>query len=173
MRRGFSPLRWALATVVAVSAVSGCSGGDPAPVPPTSTGAADGGTQALVDCMRERGWDATFDESDGSMLVTDVPDAQSEQYARDNLECQAQAGIDADPAALTDDQLHELYQHEVATAECLRGEGVDVPEPSSEQAFHDAYASGSAFSAYAAVGNVSEDEWNRLNAACPQLPEGW
>ncbi len=173
MRTGFSPLRWALGVLVVASAVTGCSGGDPGPAPAPTGGGEQDSTTALVACMQDRGWDARYDESDGSMVVQDVPEEQQDQYLLDSEDCQAETGFGADPADLTDEQLEELYAHEVATAQCLRDEGVDVPEPSSEQAFKDAYASGSAFSAYAAVGDVPQEEWDRLNSACPQLPEGW
>lgn len=173
MRTGFSPLRRALATAVVVSVLAGCSGEDSGAVPDETVASEQDSTTALVACMQDRGWDARYDESDESMTVSGVPDAQRTQYLLDSEDCQAKVGFVTDPAELTADQVNELYEHEVATVQCLRGEGVDVPDASSEQAFHDAYASGTAFSAYASVGDVPQEDWDRLNRACPQLPEGW
>ena len=43
------------------------------------------GRQAIVDCLRERGWDVTL-EVDGWSMEGAGPD-QSEAYARDQSEC--------------------------------------------------------------------------------------
>jgi hypothetical protein len=122
--------------------------------------------------MQERGWPAELDPADGGMLVEGVPPDQDAQFLEDHAACMSEAGQDVTSAALTDDELHELYLHEVETAECLRALGVSIPEISSEQVWVDAYPSGQAFSAYSFVETPDEATWENYNAQCPQVPTG-
>lgn len=164
--------RLAAVCLVSVGVLTGCGSEGAAPGASSPSSSTDG-MSAVAACLTQRGWQATFDPTDQSVEVKGVPDAQRSAYARDNKQCMAQAGQDGPAAPLTDDQLHVVYEHEVATAQCLRELGVTVPQASSEQAFKDAYASGSAFSAYASVGNVDQETWQQFNEKCPQQPEGF
>lgn len=158
--------------LAALIALSGCGEGADGASAQASNGP-ERSMRTVVTCMEERGWNATYDESDGSMEVEGVPDSQRAQNKADHDECMAAAGMDAPPPPLDDDQLAQLYAHELETAECLRGFGVDVAEAPSEQVFEDTYNSGGAWSAYASVGQVDEKAWQQYERACPQLPEGW
>lgn len=170
-----------VAALAALSLTVGCGadGGDPpsAETSPTVRPGSEESMRALVACMQERGWSASYDERDGSMLVEDVPDSQRDAYAADNEECEIESGAvpgaDAPPPELTDEQLHELYLHELDTADCLRELGVSVPDAPSEQVFKDTYSTGEAYYAYESVSGVDQETWERYNEECPQTPEGW
>ncbi len=124
---------------------------------------------SLVDCLLGKGWDVTADEQ--GYGVDNLPSAQVEQYQADNEECMRETGADQiEPPTLTDERLAEFYSHEEETADCLRARGHEIPQLPSLQTFADGYRQGNPWSAYAFIEtSVSEDEWNVLIQACPQL----
>lgn len=125
-------------------------------------------TMALIACMEDAGWDPEYDPRDQSMSI-EVPEAQGNQLEVDREACTARLGLD-EPVRLDDEQLSALYVHEVAAAECLRAEGLDVPEAPSEEVWRGSRTSESAWDPYAALTGLGETEYYRLLEACPREP---
>ena len=74
----------------------------------------------------------------------------------------------------TDAELDYLYNYFVDVLNpCLEREGIEVIEPPSRQAFKDSLLSPDSWSPYVDVDIRGQDEWTRLNRACPQSPPGF
>lgn len=164
--------------LAAALTLCGCAGSDatdsaepsvPAPSPVTERAQ----MQAMTACMQERGWDAEFDPIDNGMVVRGVPDEQREQSMADNDECGAEVGLRTTGPPLSEAQLSELYAHQLATADCLRGLGLTVPPAPSEEVFIATYGSSDGWYPYEATSGSSRSESLEYNAKCPQSPEGW
>lgn len=119
----------------------------------------------LADCLNQKGWDVTVDERDGGVQF-EGSTAQMDQYQLDQEECTPESTATLDD--LTEAQWHELYTLELDTAQCLRDEGVTVPEAPTEQVFIERYPSAEPWTSYSFVGDVPEDRWYELNEVCPQ-----
>lgn len=165
-----------LAALTTLAAIAGCGSaetrGAPAPGAETTTTTDRFAPQrAVASCLRESGWAVDFSESDGSYEVAGVPEAQASQLQADELACGEEFLPEAvGVSEVTPEQWTQMYAAELEVAECLRGEGYDVPEAPTEQAFVDSYVSGTGepWSPYASVPALGDSEWNRLNTACPQ-----
>lgn len=167
-------------SLLALSALllaAGCgSGGTAAPASLSAPAAAAGSdlvtneqrTMALISCMEEAGWDPEFDPRDQSMSM-EFPTEQEAQAEADRVACETDLGLDT-PVELDDEQLSALYAQEVASAECLRAEGVDVPEAPSEEVWRGSRTSESAWDPYMALSQRGEEEYYRLLEACPREP---
>lgn len=121
----------------------------------------------LAACVNEKGWDVTVDERDGG-IAFEGTEAQMDQYQQDMEACMSESEDEVAFEDFTTEQWDEYYQAETDRAACLRDEGVNVPEIPSQQAFIDSFQGDEPWTAYSFVGEVSEDDWYRLNEACPQ-----
>ncbi|PKI92879.1 hypothetical protein CW368_00795 [Actinomycetales bacterium SN12] len=166
------PVRLTFASVAVAALLTGCA---PSAVTPEPTGAPvqeqDSArdefeaSYALADCLNEKGWEVTVSEKDGAVRFEGAT-AQMDQYQADQEECMPD---DAPTLAdLTDAQWAELYVMETQTAQCLRDDGVAVPEVPSEQVFVEKYQGSEPWTSYSFVGEVAQDRWEELNDICPQ-----
>jgi len=67
--------------------------------------------------------------------------------------------------------IERQYQQVLELAECLRQQGYDIPQAPSEETWIDSWPTGpwSPYNALALpTGQAGQDEWDRLNVACPQ-----
>lgn len=170
--------RWAFGTLsvaVAVVMLVGCSTMEPADDAASASAQPQANdsfaekwpdSQALADCLNEKGWDVTLNEATGGVGFEGTTE-QMDQYEIDQAECMPED--DSIPLSeFTSEQWTALYQAELETAECLRAEGVSVEEAPSEQVFIDRYQSSEPWMSYTFVGEVSSDRWDELNMLCPQ-----
>lgn len=157
-------------------ALAGCSSAPSADAEPpaSSASASENGTDSqysesheLAACVNKNGWDVTVDERDGG-IAFEGTEAQMDQYQRDMEACMSENEDEVPFEDFTSEQWDEYYQAETDRAACLRGEGVKVPDIPSQQAFIDSFQGDEPWTAYSFVGEVSEDDWYRLNEACPQ-----
>jgi hypothetical protein len=126
----------------------------------------------VVDCLRREGFEA---EVVGLGLSLDAPDEQ-EALAFAALEaCQTAAdnrfGEPEEPSA------EDMYRFQIEVAQCLRGEGFQVPDPPSMETWVERYRrqdfEGLWFpydSVVSAAASMKNEDWERLNLACPQEP---
>ncbi len=117
-------------------------------------------------CLIEAGLPAVLDPDGG--VRTNYPkeqrDAASEAFER----CTevADAAVPHDPPPASEADWQELYDFEIALAECLARYGFTSDPPSFERWMD---SGGEAWSAYNAVPQgLSDEEWNGINNACPQ-----
>lgn len=158
--------------------LAGCSAGatstvDPStsPSPSESVDAEVQVVKAQVDCLVAKGWTVRYDDQDGGRGYSSViDDSQSDQFDADTKACKKQVGW-TEPVIdhhWTDEEWQDIYADEQQVAQCLRDEGYDVPEVPSFQEWRDRYGTDDHWSAYGFVPNVDQQEWKRLNLACPQ-----
>lgn len=156
--------------VVLTAILTSCTATPEVSSPPVTEigGENDKVVRDIVDCLHESGWAVELDElTDSYEFVGSASQADAYGAARDACVTEATAG--ATFAPLTDEQLSEIYEYEAWTAECLRNEGVDVPQIPSEQEFTDRYRSTDPWLAYNFIGERSESSYRALLEACPQL----
>lgn len=125
--------RGALLVLISLSALTGCGAGaeddDQSKSVPVMT--TEEAQQILVACLHERGWtEAEYDPADGGVFV-ELPAEQADLYRADREECR-----EANPYAtpeFTLERAKTYYDGLVATAECVRGLGYEVPDIPSEE----------------------------------------
>lgn len=125
-------------------------------------------TEAMIDCLREAGWDVAFDPLTGTTEI-ELPEEQFAVYSEARNACVEEVEKDFPISPLTDAQMDEIYDYEVWLSDCLRAEGVPVPSIPSSQAFIDAYRAGDPWLSYSFIGDVDEETYRTLLTACPQL----
>lgn len=163
--------------VAAVLALAGCStGGDePAPTAPSQTAAPSSGDASMVavrDCMLGAGWEVEIVEQPGGVqgLTGTFPDDQKEQYDLALATCQAESGLSNEPPAMNVEKADEYFDALTETAQCLEGEGIEVPSAPSRQSFIDAATRGEIiWNPYENffTNDLQMDEFTRVNEACP------
>ena len=162
--------------VLAVLVLTACGPDVPEAAPEVSPAATAGSTRVsgehagayeLADRVDQKGWDVKVDERDGGIAFEGTED-QMDQYQCDMEECMSRHDDGTDLKDFTAEQWDEYCEAESERAECLREQGVNVPRMPSRQAFIDSFGTSEPWIAYSFVGEVSEDEWCRLNRACPQ-----
>ena len=130
--------------------------------------------EVIVACLVEQGVDAKVsnDGQGGYESQGVVGQEQSMEIAR--YVCDAKYPVDPSlTQPPTDAELDYLYNYFVDVLNpCLEREGIEVIEPPSRQAFKDSLLSPDSWSPYLAVDVRGQDEWTRLNRACPQSPPG-
>lgn len=161
-----------LSAAAVLIALTGCSSSTPPPTPSAESQVTSSfaekfpDSQILADCLNEKGWDVELNEATGSVGFEGSTE-QADQFEIDQAECMPED--DSIPLEeFTDEQWATLYDMELATAECLRAEGVDIEQAPSLQVFIDRYKSPEPWMSYAFVGEVSSDRWDELNTLCPQ-----
>jgi hypothetical protein len=126
-----------------------------------------------VDCLMERGWDVKV-SAGGLGVESKIPSGQAEQFDADKKECREKSGInDLNFGPPSDAELEQIYSYELKNAECLRERGVHVPDAPSEQTFKERYTSSDAWFAWRYVGDVPEETYLSLAAACPQYSDSF
>lgn len=131
--------------------------------------------EVMVDCLVDQGVDAKVsnDGQGGFESQGVVGQEMSMEIAR--YVCDAKYPMDPTlTQPPTDAELDYLYDYFVDVLNpCLEREGIDVIEPPSRQVFKDSLQSPDSWSPYLAVDIRGQDEWTRLNRACPQSPPGF
>jgi hypothetical protein len=112
----------------ALVALTACAP-DPGPV---SEGPKSSWATEFSACMSERGWTVSI-ESDGG-VVGEYPESQRAIYELDTAECSNAAGADVVP---TEAQFEAGYKALLANRECIVGEGYDLPEAPTYQAWRE------------------------------------
>ena len=147
--------------------IASCSSGQPEvnrpspSVPPL----ADYG-QLMAECLAEAGWtDATLDN--GGVVIEGVPPEQQAIFRDDMLECEASLGYDSLPTRLSPEQLSKLYDAELATQRCLQGLGHQTTLPSRQEYIDRYYDADSFVSLYAQLVNLSRQDYEAAQEACP------
>lgn len=129
-RRG--SLAAVLSLPVALS-LGGCGGQEPSgqqPVP-VSEQAADR-AEDMAACMQEKGWEATFNRSDGSMEVGGVPQDQRAVQQADHAECYAEMPVLE--VEYDEETAGAYYDALVEAADCLAALGFQAGERPSREA---------------------------------------
>lgn len=130
--------------------------------------------QVQADCMHEQGFPDVRTTPDGGVTIANVPEGQQEALAVARYVCGVQYQVDpkyTDP--FTTDEVNQLYDYfTTKLAPCLEAEGYAVPDIPSRGTFLDSYAS-TGWNPYVSVETPSQDEWYRINLACPPWPEGF
>ncbi len=143
------------------------------PVPTATQITAAGETRSLrwgrvyQQCLIESGFPAVLDP-DGSVSITDLRKEQREavQAATERCSEVALEAVPREPPPASEAEWRELYDFEIALAECLARYGFTSDPPSFDRWMD---SGGEVWSAYNAVpDNLSEKEWNGINNACPQ-----
>ncbi|HTU15948.1 MAG TPA: hypothetical protein VMF31_12210 [Solirubrobacterales bacterium] len=119
---------------------------------------------AFTECMRENGVDMPDPQPDGSMMMTTESgiDPNSQEF-KDAQEACGQILEDARPEGA--ERMTEPPEEMLEYAECMRGEGVDFPDPD--------FDGGRVTMGPGPGGSVDEEAMKRADEACHDiLPEG-
>jgi hypothetical protein len=132
--------------------------------------------QVIVDCLTAEGMDAKVSTDGQGGFESSAPSGQASAMDMARYVCDAKYPID--PALHlppTEAELAYLYDYfALVLTPCLKAEGYEVIEPPSRQVFLDTYGTKDMWSPYRWVSNDGgQDEWERINRACPQGPPGF
>ncbi len=170
----------ALVAVGLVAAACGGGGGPEITVPPSTLPVpeatqitAAGETRSVrwgrvyQQCLIDSGFPAEL-HPDGRVSMTDFGSAQRDVVQAVSERCSeiALEAVPREPLPSSEAEWRELYDFEIALAECLARYGFRSDPPSFERWMD---SGGEAWSAYDAVpDSLSREEWNGINNACPQ-----
>lgn len=131
--------------------------------------------EVMVDCLVDQGVDAKVSNDGQGGFESQGVAGQEMSMEIARYVCDAKYPVDPSlTQPPTDAELDYLYDYFVDVLNpCLEREGIDVIEPPSRQAFKDSLQSPDSWSPYLAVGIPGQEEWTRLNRACPQSPPGF
>lgn len=94
-------------------------------------------TAATVQCLRDRGWEIVVD-GDG-WGAPGVAEGQFGAYVADSEECARLNQTIVRPEGFSQERWEKGYAAVVESAECLRGQGYDIPQTPSFQAWKDSF----------------------------------
>lgn len=158
-----------VALLVMAGVLAGCSSAEK---PPESTATSiQAWTERVASCLVDKGWTDVVVGADGQSIQSDsLRASQREAFTRDRVACEDAAGFQPGSEAPTDDDLRAQYAALVDSAACLRDLGYETSDPPSVQVWVDSYRAGEApWSPFTdIVPNVSPEEWDRIQRACPQ-----
>ena len=119
----------ALALTLALSACGG--GGDAGRASDGSREATDRREAALkfAQCMRERGIDHPDPDANGLFRIEPGLDPQSPTFREAQEACQKYLAEMGPPPKLSEEDRKELEEQMLAFAKCMRGQGIDMPDP--------------------------------------------
>jgi hypothetical protein len=121
-------------------------------------------TERFAECMTERGWIVTVDPVDGGVSAEFSSD-QEDAYSADTDACYESTGANQ-ARELTQDDYAKGYAMMLESLECLRNEGVDLPDAPSYQAYVDLKGM------YTPYRDMPDGRYEELLTACPQ-PQLW
>jgi hypothetical protein len=123
--------------------------------------------EVFAQCVTDEGFPASA-AADGGVDFEAIPAEQADASALATFVCRERYPVD--PSEFEDPDLSGLYDYYTQElVPCLEAEGYEIPSPPSEQTFIDSYWT-AAWIPYNFVEVTSDEEWTRLNAACPQHP---
>ena len=143
--------------------LTACSGATERPEPvPSATSPSD--LELMLKCVVEAGFDASIygDGLDsGSMPVAQFPVFQAVQ-----AKCQEDLGAFpvVDPSELDWDA---FYANTLSAADCLTGQGFEIPAAPSRPAFEQDYPS-DPYSPFLSLPHLTSNQFAALEAVCPQ-----
>ncbi len=130
-----------------------------------------------IDCLADAGFEVSLLADGQGIDTSSLPDAQTVKggpFQLAQYTCEAMYTIDAAAAAgLDDDQLAVLYDWYVSeSVPCLEHQGLAVAAAPSKPTFIQTYFTSEGWYPYASVDvmGMDDDQWNALNASCPQSP---
>jgi hypothetical protein len=115
-------------------------------------------------CLSEHGWDVTVNPVDGG-IENELPTEQGDAYSADLAACYDETGAN-EVRELTQDDYAKGYAMMLNSLECLRDEGVDLPDAPSYQEYVDSKGM------YTPYRDMPDGRSEELLAACPQ-PQLW
>ena len=122
----------------------------------------------LAECLRDSGFDATVE---GEGVDASYPLVQAEAYALAHYACNMEYPVHPyHSAPPSNDELLLIYDYYVnSLVPCLSDHGYSTSEAPSSAQFVESYWT-NAWLPYSEIGIVSDEEWQRLRADCPELP---
>ena len=128
---------------------------------------------AMAECLTEAGF--ASEEEDGSLLSA-APPGQEQPFAVATYTCTIKYPIDPRVnIPLNEDQIRYLYEYYTRVlTPCVEAEGYEVPDPPSQQTYQTQYGQPGSWNPYELVAEAttSDEEWQRINKLCPQVPSG-
>lgn len=124
--------------------------------------------EAVVACMRAKGWNAVIHPEHESLGFA-VPDASGEvrmQIGPDSEACRDQVGpMPEPPPPLTDELILEYFDKYIEGAACLEAEGITISPPPSPEVFLEQYRSTSPWNPWM---QIPDQQFAALERRCPQ-----
>lgn len=170
-------MRWPVVVSVTLVVMTGCTSesvphdsAEPSPTVHEFVGSPSEYTDALMDCMRGRGWQVT--ETEGG-FGAGVDRSNEDKFIADMNACRDAIG--AEPMAdLSTEQLRSRYEWRRAQYDCLVDHGFATGAPLSFQSFVDRYErTGRAY--WDPIAPLAEDgqDVQRANRECPYSTDEW
>lgn len=130
-------------------------------------------TAATASCLNDEGFDA---EAVDNSLSSTAPAGQEEPFAVATYVCALKYPINPrSNIPLNEDQIRYLYEYYTRVmTPCVEKEGFQVPEPPTQQSYIERYGQEGSWNPYELVAEAvsSEEDWQRINRLCPQVPTG-
>lgn len=136
--------------------------------------------EATVACMRDRGWEIVVDDNSDGTFGFGAPGISEDQFTAYTADVEDCTRLNSHIKSLddyTDEEWETAYDKTVESAECLRGQGYDIPATPSFQAWKESYYAGDGSQqwvpwGFVPVPSMSGDEARALEAICPQVGLG-
>lgn len=166
--------RVTVVSILVCLALAGCTAA-PAPSVAPANGPAEMSSsevnQAVVDCLIAKGWDPVVGRTS---IFYNGPEEQQGAFDDDYWGCRTTLGLDAiKPPEYTPEYLAKKYGQEQETRTCLIGQGEDIPELPSLQAYSDMFFNeGKIYSSYDFL-LVNQSASDALRAICGDPLEMW
>ena len=93
--------------------------------------------ELIAQCITDQGFPMTFDPIEGNKLAGEVPPEQSARLRAVLVACSD--GIQLPDRPMTEEELADYYEFFLASAECLRGAGYDIPPAPSFDRWAETY----------------------------------
>jgi hypothetical protein len=151
-----------IVAIAATLGVAGCSSSTTEPDTSTTTApsAADR-PEMLAQCLRDAGYPDVVIQEDGGVGVG-LPEEQAPLFAAASEECNETLGFN--DAALTDEEMSDLYDASVDGATCLEDEGFSISKAPSRETFSES----SSETQWFPWGEVPREQLGSALEACPQ-----
>ena len=129
----------------------------------------------VVQCLRDKGWDAeAFESSPGELgyrLASKVPQSQLRAWDRDMMKvCPKEAGGFPETPELTPEQVDRMYDFLLDERECLIGQGYAIGTPPSRETWVSAYSTNHYWIPYSELPELGPSARFELEKKCPQEP---
>lgn len=118
---------------------------------------------AMVDCLRDAGWDVALNDTGDGFSVGSLSPARQPLIEAARIACDERVGPAPPPRQLSEAEIRERYQFLLGVRDCLIDAGFSVTSPPSEDAFIDSWATGP-WSPYDGIADL-----DRALEACPQI----
>ncbi len=166
--------------VAAALLLAGCTGGDghepgvgsPDAGSPVAEGGESSAVSATVECLRDRGWEIVVD--DEGWAAPGVAETQFDAYVAEVEECTRLNETIEPLEDISQERWEKRYAAVVESAQCLRGQGYDIPETPGFQAWKDSFfVDGGEHQwvpwGFVPVPSMSGSEFRALEEICPQV----